>query len=216
VYEEGNPEIEVNLLFRDYLRNHPESRDEYAALKLELVQQDSSHQIIQGPFKGYNLGKDAFIKKVLDKAGFNGLCMRLCTHYDEWEAVRNFRQKYFFDKVPVADPYTWTFDHKDHLHLVLYQGTKIVGYAHIQLWSDQRAALRIIVIDEQLRGQGLGSHFLQLCERWIKEKDFKALQTQASPDAYPFYCKYGYKEMPFNDPDGYEGDPRDIELGKIL
>lgn len=216
VYEEGNPEIELNLLFRDYLRNHPEVRKEYADLKLNLVSQDSMHEKKDSMFSGYNLGKDAFIKKVLDEAGFDGLCMRLCTHHDEWEAARSFRQKYFFDKVPIADPYTWTFSHKDHLHLILYQGTKIVGYAHIQLWSDQRAALRIIVIDEQLRGQGLGSHFLQLCERWIKEKDFKALYTQSSPDAYPFYCKQGYSEMPFNDPDGYESDPQDIDMGKIL
>lgn len=28
--------------------------------------------------------------------------------------------------------------------------------------------------------------------------------------------KHGYTEMPFNDPDDYEGDPRDIEIGKYL
>jgi GrpB-like predicted nucleotidyltransferase (UPF0157 family)/GNAT superfamily N-acetyltransferase len=216
VYKVGNSEIELNLLFRDYLRNNPEALEEYANLKLNLASQESLHEKKDAMFSGYNLGKDAFIKKVLDEAGFNRLCMRLCAHYDEWEAARSFRQKYFFDKVPIADPYTWTFDHKDHLHLVLYQGTKIVGYTHIQLWPDQRAALRIIVIDEQLRGQGLGSHFLQLCEQWIKGKGIKALHTQSSPDAYPFYCKQGYSEMPFNDPDGYESDPQDIELGKIL
>ena len=33
VYEEGHPEIELNLLFRDYLREHPEAREEYAKLK---------------------------------------------------------------------------------------------------------------------------------------------------------------------------------------
>jgi len=216
VYEERNPEIELNLMFRDYLRNHPEAREEYTDLKLSLIAQESLHEKKEAMFSGYNLGKDTFIKKILDTAGFKGICMRLCTHYDEWEAVRNFRQKYFFDNVPVTDPYTWTFNHKDHLHLVLYQGTKIVGYAHIQLWPDQRAALRIIVIDEHLRGQDLGSLFLKLCERWLKEKGFKALLTQSSPDAYPFYCKQGYCEMPFNDPDGYEGDPQDIEVGKIL
>ena len=37
VYEEGNPEIEINLLFRDYLRNHPRALKEYADLKLYLV-----------------------------------------------------------------------------------------------------------------------------------------------------------------------------------
>ncbi|MBI2707492.1 MAG: GNAT family N-acetyltransferase [Proteobacteria bacterium] len=216
VYEEENPEINLNLLFRDYLRNFPEALEEYANLKLNLVAQDSLHEKKNSLFSGYNLGKDAFIKKVLNKAGFHGLCMRLCTHYDEWEVARTFRQKYFFDKVPVVDPYTWTFDHKDHLHLVFYQGTEIIGYAHIQLWKEQRAALRIIVIDEHLRDQGHGGYFLKLCERWLTQKGFKTLQTQASPAAYPFYCKHGYTEMPFNDPDGYEGDPQDIDVGKVL
>lgn len=216
VYEDGNPEIELNLLFRDYLCNHSETREEYGELKLNLVAQESLHEKKTAMFSGYNLRKDTFIKQVLDKAGFKGLCMRFCTHHDEWETARSFRKKYFFDKVPIADPYTWTFTHQDHVHCVFYQGTKIIGYAHIQLWPEQRAALRIIVIDEPVRAQGLGSHFLALCECWLKEKGFKLLQTQSSPKAYPFYCKQDYKEMPFDDPEGYEGDPQDIDLGKIL
>lgn len=216
VYEEENPEIELNLLFRDYLRNHPEALKEYAALKLDLVKQTPSHEGSNTHVSSFNLGKDAFIKKTLNNAGFNGRCMRFCTHHDEWEAARLFRNTYFFDKVPVVDPYTWTFDHKDHVHFVFYQGTKIVGYAHIQLWANQRSALRIIVIDEGLRDQGLGEHFLKLCEKWLKHKGFKTLQTQSSPEAYKFYRKQGYTEAPFNDPEGYEGDPQDIDMGKPL
>ena len=156
------------------------------------------------------------MKKTTDQAGFKEECMRLCTHPGEWEAVRHLRNKYFFDKVPMVDPYTWTFDHKDHAHFVFYQGTKIVGYAHIQLWPEQRSALRIIVIDELYRKQGLGGQFLILCERWLKEKGYKTLYTQSSPDAHSFYRKQGYTEMPFNDPDGYESDPHDIDMGKVL
>lgn len=216
VYEEGNPEIELNLLSRDFLRNHPESRQEYSKLKLKLVEQGSSHEKTARTVSTFNLGKDTFIKEILAQAGFNGLCMRFCTHHDEWEAARTFRNKTFFDKIPMADPYTWTFDHKDHIHLVFYQGTNIIGYAHIQLWPNHRAALRIIVIGKQIREQGLGGQFLTLCERWLKQKGFHVLQTQASPEAYPFYLKYGYIEMSFNDPDGYESDPQDTDMGKIL
>lgn len=123
------------------------------------------------------------------------LCQLISESTDyEWEAARAFRQKYFFDKVPIADPYTWTFD----------------------LWSGERAALRIIVIDERIRAQGLGSHLLALCEQWLKERGYEILQTQSSPEAYAFYKKLGYIEMPFNDPDGYEGGPCDIDLRKSL
>lgn len=216
IYEAGSPEIELNLLFRDFLRIHPRVKEEYTNLKLNLVKQDSSHKKAHALVSTFNLGKNSFIKKVLSQAGFKGLCMRFCAHLDEWKAARTFRNKNFFDKIPMKDPYTWTFDHEDHVHLVFYQGTNIIGYAHIQLWPDQRAALRIIVIDEQIRGQGLGGQFLSLCERWLKQKGLHVIQTQASPEAYPFYLKYGYTEMSFNDPDGYESDPQDTDMGKVL
>lgn len=216
VYEEGNPEVELNLLFRDYLRAHPEALEEYAALKLELVKQGFEPKANNAKVSQFNLGKDAFIKKTLNQASFDALSMRFCAHHDEWKAARHLRNKYFFDKIPMADPYTWTFDHKDHVHFVFYQGTKILGYAHIQLWPEQRAALRIIVIDELHRNQGFGGHFLTLCECWLKQKGYKTFHTQSSPDAYNFYRKKGYTEMPFNDPDGYESDPQDIDMGKVL
>ena len=34
----GNPEVERHLLFRDYLRAHPDERDAYAALKRSLAE----------------------------------------------------------------------------------------------------------------------------------------------------------------------------------
>src|ERR1700722_8568009 len=151
VYEEGHPEIELNLLFRDYLRNHPETRDEYAHLKEQLLKEKSSHEKNNSVFTGYNLGKDAFIRRVLKAANFSRLRMMKCTHYIEWDAVKRLRQKYFFDPLSIEDPYTWTFNHQEHVHLVLYLVTEIAGYAHIQLWPDQRAALRILVIDELYR-----------------------------------------------------------------
>lgn len=45
----------------------------------------------------------------------------------------------------------------------------------------------MIVIEEPFRNQGLGAHFLTLCERWLKQKGFTVLHTQSSPAAYPFY-----------------------------
>ena len=105
-------------------------------------------------FTGYNLGKDAFIRKVLKAANFNRLRFMHCTHHAEWDMAKKLRQQYFFDPIGISDPYTWTFDHKDHVHFILYQGVEIIGYAHIQFWPGQRAALRIIVIDEDYRGEG--------------------------------------------------------------
>ncbi|MBX9977612.1 MAG: GNAT family N-acetyltransferase [Alphaproteobacteria bacterium] len=216
VFEEGNPEIELNLLFRDYLRAHSKERDEYAALKTDLLSDDSSFVRSNGGFAGYTLGKHDFIDSIHRKTGFDGVRMIHCTHHVEWEAARHFRQHYFFDKLDIPDPFTWTFDHPAHVHLVLCQGADIVGYAHIQRWPEARAAMRIIVIDEPFRNTGLGIQFLTLCEKWLKGQGIHTLHIESSPKALPFYLKNSYREMPFNDPEGYESHPDDTAIGKLL
>lgn len=168
IFEENDPEIELNILFRDYLRMHPHAKDEYAQLKYELVAKESSHKKYSPFYKNYTLGKHDFIQNILNQTGFDKLRFVLCTHDQEWDSARYFRNKYFFGLYNVNDPYTWTFDHPDHKHLILYRGTKIIGYAHIQLWLDRRAAIRIIVIDEIQRNNNYGGKFLRLCEKWLK------------------------------------------------
>ena len=114
-----------------------------------------------------------------------------CIHDLEWEAARAFRQKYFFDKMPIEDPYTWTFDYPDHVHFILYQGTSIIGYTHIQLWPHARAALRIIVIEETYQGQKYGEQFLKLCERWLEQQGFKSFHIGIDPSSFSFLSKTG-------------------------
>lgn len=211
VWEAGNPEIEKHLLFRDYLIQHPDVAQGYADLKHELAKKHPENS------RAYSLSKDDLIREILDKTGYSGLSVVEALTDREWEAVSTFRQKYFFDKVPVSDPYTWTFDHTDHVHLTLYKGAFVIGYAHIQLWPHERAALRIIVIDEPHRNKGIGGHFLKIIERWLnQQKGVKKLHTQSSPEAHKFYRQHGYTEMPFDDPDGYESCPQDIDMGKEI
>lgn len=177
VFEEGNPEIELNLLFRDYLRTHEDAQNEYAQLKTHLLTQPTSFVKNNPIFVGYTLGKDDFIRKILDRTGFNRLCIRHCAHHQEWETAKILRQKYVFDKIPISDPYTWTFNDPGHVHFVLYQGTKIVGYAHLQLLLEHKAAIRIFVIDQPFQGQGFEEQFLTLCEKWVKTQGYTSLEV---------------------------------------
>jgi GrpB-like predicted nucleotidyltransferase (UPF0157 family)/GNAT superfamily N-acetyltransferase len=216
VYEEGHPEIESNLLFRDYLRKNSKERDEYQSLKETLLKEPSSFEKNNTRFTGYTLGKGDYIRKVLSEAGFKRIRLLKCSDETEWKAAKYFRQTYFFDKAFTSDPYTWTFNHVEHEHLVLYQGTEIIGYAHIQFWPDNRAALRIILIDESVRHHGLGGQFLSLLENWLKSKGINSLHTESSPEALKFYKKHDYVEMPFNDPEEYGSHTDDIPMGKIL
>jgi GrpB-like predicted nucleotidyltransferase (UPF0157 family)/dihydrofolate reductase/GNAT superfamily N-acetyltransferase len=208
VYQEGDPEISRYLNFRDWMRCHPDDTESYAKLKVDLAKK-FPYDILQ-----YCNGKDAFVASIDAKDGFDGWRIVKALTDREWNAVRLLRQKYFFKSK--EDPYTWTFTYKNHVHFVFYKNAEIIGYAHLQLWPENRAALRIIVIDERYRKFGFGSQFLKLCERWLYHQGFKKLLIQSSKEAYQFYRKHEYIEMPFNDPDGYESDPQDTEIGKFL
>ncbi|MBA3239055.1 MAG: GNAT family N-acetyltransferase [Parachlamydiaceae bacterium] len=142
--------------------------------------------------------------------------MQKCTHYSEWEMAKKLRNTYFFDPLGLEDPYTWTFNHNDHVHLCLYHGVEMIGYAHIQLWPDHRAALRIFVINESHRKKGFGSQFLHLCERWLKTQGVQCLHDEARIDAVKFYRQNGYVEMPFQDPSGEPPSLEDVAMGKKL
>lgn len=142
--------------------------------------------------------------------------VRLVASEREKKEAVDFRQKHFFDQLGFQDPYRWALEQKDHLHWLLYDGEKVVGYVHVQIWPGQRAALRIIVVDEKKRGQGMGELLMNHCEQALKDQGIKVLQTEASPSAYQFYKKLGYEEMPFNNPDGEPTHPNDRAMGKYL
>ena len=216
VFEENDPEIELNILFRDHLRGNPSARDEYALLKCKLIAEDLNHEKNDSIYRGYTLGKHDFIQNILKKSGFNKYRFVLCTHHSEWAAAKHFRNTYFFGPHGIEDPYTWTFKHEKHAHLVLYQGTEIIGYAHIQFWPDQRAAIRIIAIDENKRNQDSGSKFLALIEKWLKSFGVKSIHAESRQSSLRFYLKNGYTNMPFDDPENHESDPNDVPVGKLL
>ncbi|NDH69258.1 MAG: GNAT family N-acetyltransferase, partial [Gammaproteobacteria bacterium] len=216
IFEENDPEIELNILFRDHLRENPSARDEYALLKHKLIAEESSHQKNDSIYRGYTLGKHDFIQNILQKSGFKKHRFVLCTHHSEWAAAKHFRDTYFFGPHGIEDPYTWTFNHEEHAHLVLYQGTEIVAYAHIQFWPDQRAAIRIIAVDEYKRNQNSGSVFLALIEKWLKSFGVKSIHAESRQSSLRFYLKNGYTNMPFDDPENHESDPNDVPVGKLL
>lgn len=216
VFEENHPEIESNLLFRNYLRDNPEVKQAYAKLKEELLLDEFSHQRSDTRFPYYTLRKGDFIRKILKEAGFNRIRILKCNDETEWKAARYFRDKYFFGPHGISDPYTWTFNHAEHAHLLLYQGTEIAGYTHIQFWPLNRAAIRIMVVDENKRNQNLGSLFLGLCEKWLKTLGIKSIHAESRKTSLRFYTKNGYSKMLFEDPEDHESDPQDIPVGKVL
>lgn len=208
IYQVDDPEITRHLQFRDWLRENDEDAKRYELIKVQLADK------FPLDLKQYCMGKSAFVDNIISKSGFEGYRMVQALMDSEWEAVKYFRKRYFFSKNP--DPLILNLKEPNHIHFVLYKNTQIAGYCHLQLWQDYRAALRIIVIDEPFRHQGLGTLFLSLCERWLKQNGYRQIVTLSHPDSYSFYLRRGYSLIPFKDPEGLKTDPHDIEMGKHL
>jgi GrpB-like predicted nucleotidyltransferase (UPF0157 family) len=157
VYEEGHPEIELNLCFRDYLRTHKEALEEYAQLKENLLKNSASFEKNNSLFTGYNLGKDAFIRKALQAAHFTKWRITKCTHYVEQETAKSF-----------SNSPEWTFTHNDHVHFMLYKGVEIMGHAHMELLPHQKAIFKNVCTmhpDHRLP-------FLEFCKTWLQKQGF--------------------------------------------
>lgn len=211
IFEKDHPEMELMLCFRDHLRSHPKVQEEYQALKFELLTHEASHQKNGAMFVGYTLGKNELIQKILKQTGFDRHRFVFCTHYSEWDKAKYFRQKYFFDRQNIEDPYTWTFNHPDHRHLALYKGSDVIGYAHIEIFAHARAMIRIMAIEESKRNQGHGGILMGFLEKWLKSIGMSIVHVESTPKAWGFYKKNGFKEMAFDDANG-----EDIALGKGL
>ncbi|MDR2645670.1 MAG: GrpB family protein [Holosporaceae bacterium] len=170
-FEKDHPEIELNLLFRDYLRTHSDICDEYAALKTKILQDESSQEKI-GILPAYTIKKRCFIDDIIRRTGFNRLRVLKCATDNEWIAVKNFRQKYF-DERKKPDP-CGEISAPNHEHFMLYRGVEIIGYAHIQIYpKSSEARLHMVVFTDEKDKLSYCSYFLSTIEKWTMVHGYK-------------------------------------------
>jgi GrpB-like predicted nucleotidyltransferase (UPF0157 family) len=168
-FDRNHPEVELNLKFRDYLRTHPKVRDEYGAMKIKVLEDESVQQKVKEHFPIYTLKKYPFIEKVLKDIGYNRLRVLKSATEDQDKAAKAFRKKYF-DRKKVADPLK-DFDDPNHEHFIFYRGVEIIGYANIHVISQSKANVEIFeVSDDSTR-----PFFLGLIDEWIKVHDYEKL-----------------------------------------
>ncbi|MFN7710431.1 MAG: GrpB family protein [Holosporales bacterium] len=158
VCEKDHGFIRLNLTFRDALRASTTLRDAYGSLKLSLIQEPRSHEKRPGQFSGYNLGKDAFIKKVLNEAGFQDWMLTFCMHHDEWHHYHLLQGN------PTSDPLPHGVD---AAHLVLAYGTQIVASAHLRL-KDQSATLIKIATSSDGAAHEAHPMMMTLLSQWLR------------------------------------------------
>ncbi|MDR1255484.1 MAG: GrpB family protein [Puniceicoccales bacterium] len=109
-FESNHPEIELNLMFRDYLRTHPDVRNEYAAVKRQILKDKRSHEKING-FPLYTIKKREFIDSVIRTMGYNRLRILKCITEKEGNFIKDFQS--------------------DHGYFILYKGADIIGYTSV-------------------------------------------------------------------------------------
>ena len=155
VYEEGDPEIDRYLKFRNWMRSHENDAKAYSKLKLALAEK-FPNDILQ-----YCFGKDAFVASIDAKDGYSGYRMVQALTDIEWATVRALCPEHFLDR------------HKDHIHFVFYKNSEIIGYSHLQLCPKNRASLLMLAIDKRYRNLGWDSLFLKLLKRWLKHQSYE-------------------------------------------
>jgi len=174
LYEQGNPDIELNLLFRDYLRNSAVVRDEYSALKQKLLEKKESYRKNEHQLTGYNLGKDKFIRNILIKAGYNGLGFRFCSHHFEWESYKRICQEQIFAPLgKIYDSNHPDLFSPDYYYFVLCKGVNIVSIAKLYLADNNVSEIKYITTDEPYKKRGYSSYLTKLIKKWIRtQKSF--------------------------------------------
>jgi GNAT superfamily N-acetyltransferase len=200
VVESGHGFIALNLCFRDYLRINADASLAYAQCKEQLLQDPQAYQKTGAGFTNYSLGKDQFIKGILEQAGFTGYHVNFCLHDNEWEAYHRIREKQIFNLIQVKyDRQHPVLTAANYYHLVLYKGIKIVSIAQVELISETAAVLRNLATDAPYQRQGHGVFLLKFLEQWLQHKGCKIFQMHAHLGAEIFYRKAGYTPIQFAD-----------------
>lgn len=123
VVRDKDPEMYGFLLFRDYMKTHPDSVQEYSKLKLSIVNKLPSGACDKkyNGLNDYTLAKDEFIRGILKKAGFKGLCMRFVAHYNERTYESEICKKFGY------------IIKSDDIRFVFYMGPDIIGYSAVSV-----------------------------------------------------------------------------------
>lgn len=157
IWEEGHPEIQKHLLFRDFLRNHPKERNEYALLKTKLAQ-----DFPDDPFS-YGNGKIKLINEIITKSGFDAYLFVHALTEDQWNIYHFLRKDHSFNPQDArhdAHP-------KNHFHFVLSKGCTIIGASQVKFSRKKDAFIKFIAFNSIYQNQGLEVNFSNLLERWI-------------------------------------------------
>lgn len=215
VCEKDNPDVDLFLLFRDYLRTHADAREDYTALKHYLIAQEYMHERESGSMPKYTFAKEPFIQKILKKAGWNHFTGRFCVHYTEWEAYHRIHALQRLSPPDLQGPLSAS----NCFYLVFYKGVDIVAAASVRELPELGSVLQSLAIDPIYAGKGYGTQFLKFLEKWVLYRAQEVLKVYAPLSHEEFFRKRGYVDANPEDPETYdeEGPPENtVSLEKWI
>lgn len=188
VVEPDHGFIKLNLGFRDYLKQHADVRLAYEKLKYTLISDRSSFERVDGGLAKYTLGKDDFIKGVLQRVAFDALIVNFCIHYAEWDAYHRIWES----QLNFQEYLSKGLD--NHFHLVLYRGTEIVAIAHVEFLGRDVVVLKGIATDKPHQRKGYGSWLVRFIEKWARTHNKQKINLFADVLSEEFFRKQGYRD----------------------
>ncbi len=129
IFTEDHPEIKLNLMFRDFLRQNSEWKNKYGELKRKLSLQEKAFEKDAQGVKSYTLAKNDLIIEILNEAGFNEFSLKYCMHDNEWDEfgkISHLREFTSDIRKEAGD-----IHHRKKFCFILYEGVKIVAAAII-------------------------------------------------------------------------------------
>jgi GrpB-like predicted nucleotidyltransferase (UPF0157 family) len=161
ICEQGHGFIDLNLSFRDYLRQNIAERDAYAALKVEILKSDTAGDKLQGCFSNYNLQKDDFIKSVLKKGHFMQYAVTFCMHYAEQEACKRLLT------IDDTELNAYLQDGDTYL-FCLYHGEKIIGVCCVILKENAVKTMNFSYDHDRAEAK---LYFKSFINKWLNTKN---------------------------------------------
>lgn len=149
-----SPEVKLNLMFRNYLRSHPEACEEYVRTKIRASQMKDAAERVDTGVTRYNLMKNDVLTSLLKKTGFSELCVRFVTQENESKAFRHIRR--------FNAPH-WR-ELQNSKKMILYQGVDIIGAAE---FCDFGHSYFEIIFVKSKTDEGF-LKLINVIENWIK------------------------------------------------
>lgn len=190
VHQVGSPEIMLNLLFRDFLIANSDAREQYEQVKIMSSQSSRASEKVETGITRYNLMKNDMIVSILQKTGFDGLCVRFATQHAEHEAFEQFRSVFFNEIYGNGHIESISQDTKK---FVLYKGTEIIGSSAL---SDLGAGRFSIDFSTAKTKDGF-LRLLQIMETWAKTRmHADSLFAMALKEQCELYLSTGFIALP--------------------